>query len=170
MPDFGLPDSPIDHESTPGGEHASSPGPESEREWPTTGTDDSVIAVASTGTVTAMNVAAVSLLGPPAPHQFGLGIDQFIPARYHRVIDAWADRQPGDARAAHPDRLTLSLAAVRADGGEVWVLLTRRMLGEGPTAPYLVTMREVANGFRSRIPPAPQHVRHWLDRPSPVFG
>jgi hypothetical protein len=38
------------------------------REWPTSRPGDPVIAVATTGAVTAMNVAAVTLVFPPAPY------------------------------------------------------------------------------------------------------
>lgn len=148
----------------PRGSYASSPIPESHRDQPSSGSGDAVIAVASTGAVTAMNMAAVSLLGSPAPHQFGLWLSQFIPSRYHRVIDAWSSREAGDARAAHPDPLTLSLSALRADGSEVRVLLTRRLLGDGPQAPYIVTMHELPTASGQHAPPVPWRTRH---RPNP---
>jgi hypothetical protein len=91
-----------------------------------------------------MNLTAVKLFGLPAPHQMGLGLKQFIATRYHRVIDAWSGREAGDARAAHPDPLTLSLSAKRKNGSEVRVMMTRRMLCEGREgASWLVTVREV---------------------------
>ncbi len=169
MSDPGLHEIPGDPALAPRGD-APAPAPVRERAWPTPTSGDAVIAVSRTGAVTAINATAVALLGVPVPHQFGLGLSQFIPARYHRVIDAWSDRQGGDARAAHHDPLTLSLTAVRADGCEVWVLLTRRMLGDAPSAPYLVTMRTVANGFRPDIPPVPPFVRYQQVNPSPLFG
>lgn len=143
MPDHGHPEPSAAATMALGGMHASAPYTPSEPLWPTHVRGHGIIAVAGSGTVTAMNLTAVKLLGLPAPHQLRLGLKQFIAARYHRVIDAWSGREAGDARAAHPDPLTLSVSAMRKDGSEVRILMTRRMLCEGPGASCLVTVREV---------------------------
>lgn len=159
MSDPGQPEGPGSPHHVPRGSNASTPMPWCEPGWSAPGSGDAVIAVGSTGAVIVMNLTAVSLLGLPAPHQLGLGLGQFVPTRYQRVIDAWSVREDGDARAAHQDALTLSLAALQADGGEVPVLLTRRMLAEGPNAPYVVTMRAVVASRFPIVPPVPVRVR-----------
>jgi PAS domain-containing protein len=170
MSDPGHPETSGEPMLAPRGSHTATASRTSDPISPIRVTGNAIIAVAGTGAVTAMNVTAVSLLGPPAPHQFGLGLSQFIPARYHRVIDAWADREGGDARAAHPDPLTLNLSALRLDGREVRVVITRRMLGEGRQAPYLVTMRTVVPFGATSVPPVPRRVRHRRRHPSPASG
>lgn len=141
-----------------------------EASWPSVASGLVLIAVAGTGAVTAMNAEAVRLLGPPAPHQFGLGMKQFIPPRYHRVVDAWSERSDGDARAAHPDRLTLSLSALRPDGSEVRVLMSRRMLGSQGDAAFLVSVQVVPEPQWPVSDAAPRHVRTHRHPSSPVEG
>ncbi len=153
-----------------GGMHASALYPPSEPLWPTHVRGHGIIAVAGSGAVTAMNLTAVNLFGLPAPHQLGLGLKQFIAARYHRVIDAWSGREAGDARAAHPDPLTLSLSAMRKDGSEVRVLLTRRMLCTGPGAPCLVTVREVSSCLPFLPAAYPRSESVTQPRPYPLDG
>lgn len=171
MSDPGLPLLPGHPGPTTGPAPASPPHVvAAEAPWPKVSSGDAIIAVASTGAVTAMNLTAVTLLGHPAPHQFGLGLCQFIPARYHRVVEAWDEREEGDARAAHPDRHTLSMSALRVDGSEVRVLVTRRVLGDGPSAPYVVTLRTMANAAGPIFPAPSRDVRYRPNHPSPIFG
>lgn len=170
MPNHGHPELPAAATMALGGMHASALYPPSEPLWPTHVRGHGIIAVACSGAVTAMNLTAVKLFGLPAPHQMGLGLKQFIATRYHRVIDAWSGREAGDARAAHPDPLTLSLSAKRKNGSEVRVMMTRRMLCEGREgASWLVTVREVTlvpmsvqAPFHRRVPNSQPRL-HLLD-------
>jgi diguanylate cyclase (GGDEF)-like protein/PAS domain S-box-containing protein len=109
---------------------------------------DAMVVVDRNGQVTALNVAAERFFGWTEAELLGGPVSRFFPPRFHRLLGY--PEADGASPLLSANGGTISCFAQRRDGGEFPVELTRRQVGQGSEASYLVTLRDLTQRRRTQ--------------------
>jgi len=112
------------------------------------GAPDAMIAMDRHGRVTALNLEAERYFGWSEQELLGKPMSGFIPARFHPLLGSYVETSAGPAATSSTGG-SVSCFAVRRDGSEFPVELTRRSLGRGNDAQSLVTLRDLTQWRRA---------------------
>ncbi len=114
------------------------------------GARDATFVLNPKGDLTAANTVGERLLGWSSDELHGRPFLAFIPERFHRVVEHRPTTVPADSPTDPPTSTTITLRALRRDGTEVPVEITRHPLGDGTSPCTLVTLRDVSASYRAR--------------------
>jgi len=114
------------------------------------GARDATFVLDPQGDLTAANAVGERLLGWSSEELHGRPFLTFIPERFHRVVAHRPTTVPADSPSDPPTSTTITLRALRRDGTEVPVEITRHPLGDGLHPSTLVTLRDVSAAYRAR--------------------
>ena len=113
---------------------------------------DAMLVVDPRGRVTAVNLEAERFLGWSEKDLVGEPMNRFIPARMQQMLDADLESHRASL-AISKNSAVLNCFALRHDGTEFPVEVSRRPIGQGGDAASLVTLRdrsEWSSGQRTR--------------------
>jgi diguanylate cyclase (GGDEF)-like protein/PAS domain S-box-containing protein len=114
------------------------------------GARDATFVLNAQGELDAANAVAERLLGWSSDELHGKSFLAFIPERFHRIVAHRPTTVPADTPSDPPTSTTITLRALRRDGTEVPVEITRHPLGNGESPCTLVTLRDVSSSYRAR--------------------
>jgi diguanylate cyclase (GGDEF)-like protein/PAS domain S-box-containing protein len=113
---------------------------------------DAMLVVDQRGRVTALNLEAERFLGWSEKDLLGESMTRFIPTRMQQMLESDLDRHRA-SRAVSASSAVLNCFALRHDGTEFPVEVSRRPLGKESDADLLVTLRdrsEWSSGMKTR--------------------
>ncbi len=114
------------------------------------GARDATFVLDAAGNITAVNAIGERLLGWTGDELHGRSLLEFIPERFHRVVAYPPTTVPAEPPTDPPTSTTITLRALRRDGREVPVEITRHPLGNSTEQCTLVTLRDVSIAYRDR--------------------